>query len=172
MGPAVRPLQPYLQDAGLPIWEGYSFGLQRTACRICPGQRKIAYAAMRANFPQVWAELLELERRFGPGCWQDPAGEGKGSLLECAGRGEAAFREGNFKNSAPPDRPRFNGRAASNRSLETQGRILSLSYSLGIRSADCPPLCRKFGQGGFLFYPPPQGQLFRARKISHIGTSR
>jgi hypothetical protein len=81
----------------MPIWEGYSFGLQRTACRICPGQRKIAYAAMRANFPQTWAELLELEKRFGPGCWQDPEGNGKGALVDCADRGELAFRQGNFK---------------------------------------------------------------------------
>jgi hypothetical protein len=40
-----------IKDARMPIWEGYSYGLQRTACRICPGQKRIAYAAIRANFP-------------------------------------------------------------------------------------------------------------------------
>jgi hypothetical protein len=84
-----------VHDAGMPIWEGCSYGLQRTACRICPGQRKVAYAAMRANFPQTWAELLELETRFRPGCWQDPKGNGKGSLDNMANHGELAFKEGN-----------------------------------------------------------------------------
>ena len=81
----------------MPVWEGYSYGLQRTACRICPGQKRIAYAAMRANFPQTWAELLELERRFGPGCWQDPAGEGHGSFEDMADRGQENFEAGEYK---------------------------------------------------------------------------
>ncbi len=86
-----------IKTAGMPIWEGYSYGLQRTACRICPGQKRIAYAAMRANFSQVWAELLELERRFGPGCWQDPAGNGKGSFVDLADRGQEDFEQGSFQ---------------------------------------------------------------------------
>ena len=59
-----------LKEAGVPIWEGYSYGNQRTACRICPGQKPAGYAAIRANYPEVWQELLFLEKRFGPGAWQ------------------------------------------------------------------------------------------------------
>jgi 3'-phosphoadenosine 5'-phosphosulfate sulfotransferase (PAPS reductase)/FAD synthetase len=86
-----------IKEAGMPIWEGYSYGLQRTACRICPGQRPIAYAAMRANFPQTWAELTEFEKRFGPGCWQDKDGEGHGSLIDNANRGQENFEAGNYR---------------------------------------------------------------------------
>jgi len=57
-------------DCGAPIWDGYATGLCRTACRICPGQRPQAYAAIRRHWPAVWAELCELERRLGPGAWQ------------------------------------------------------------------------------------------------------
>ena len=53
-----------LEENHMPIWDGYSFGLKRTACRICPGQRPRAYAAIRANFPDVWDELLWLEKRL------------------------------------------------------------------------------------------------------------
>jgi len=65
-----------LEESKVPIWEGYSRGLQRTACRICPGQKPIAYTAIRENFPDVWAELLALEERLGPGCWRRQGPEG------------------------------------------------------------------------------------------------
>jgi 3'-phosphoadenosine 5'-phosphosulfate sulfotransferase (PAPS reductase)/FAD synthetase len=76
-----------LEEAGMPLWEGYARGLQRTACRICPGQRPRAYTALRAQYPDVWVELLDLERRFGPGAWQ---GRGDGpapSFAELAAKG-------------------------------------------------------------------------------------
>lgn len=84
-----------LVEAGLPIWDGYSRGLCRTACRICPGQKPRAYAAIRANFPDIWAELLDLERRFGVGCWhahndeKDTAG-----FAVLADRGQEKFGAG------------------------------------------------------------------------------
>jgi 3'-phosphoadenosine 5'-phosphosulfate sulfotransferase (PAPS reductase)/FAD synthetase len=76
-----------LEEAGMPLWEGYARGLQRTACRICPGQRPRAYTALRAQYPDVWAELLDLEQRFGPGAWQ---GRGDGpapTFAELAAKG-------------------------------------------------------------------------------------
>lgn len=59
-----------LAGCGAPIWEGYSRGLCRTACRICPGQRPRAYASLRDNYPDVWEELLWMESKLGPGAWQ------------------------------------------------------------------------------------------------------
>jgi 3'-phosphoadenosine 5'-phosphosulfate sulfotransferase (PAPS reductase)/FAD synthetase len=86
-----------LAEAGAPVWEGYGFGLQRTACRVCPGQKPSAYAAIRANFPEVWGELLSLEARFGAGCWQRREdGEGKG-FEELADLGREAFEAGEFR---------------------------------------------------------------------------
>lgn len=77
-----------VEGSGVPIWPGYSEGLKRTACRICPGQRRATYATLRAKHPDVWAELKWLEGRFGPGCWQDPEGHGHGFLDEMADRGD------------------------------------------------------------------------------------
>jgi 3'-phosphoadenosine 5'-phosphosulfate sulfotransferase (PAPS reductase)/FAD synthetase len=82
-----------LEEAGLPIWDGYSRGLCRTACRICPGQKARAYSAIRANFPDVWAELLDLERRFGAGCWTEGNDGGRGRFEELADRGQEAFEQ-------------------------------------------------------------------------------
>ena len=86
-----------LQETGVTVWEGYSTGLQRTACRICPGQKPISYAAIRANYPDVWAELMALEQRFGPGGWR-PALEtlARSSFIELADRGQQAFEEGRY----------------------------------------------------------------------------
>jgi 3'-phosphoadenosine 5'-phosphosulfate sulfotransferase (PAPS reductase)/FAD synthetase len=86
-----------LEEAGAPIWEGYSRGLQRTACRICPGQKPSGYAAIRANFPDVWEELLYLEKRFGAGCWQARTEAGSQTLNELADKGQEAFVEGQYK---------------------------------------------------------------------------
>jgi 3'-phosphoadenosine 5'-phosphosulfate sulfotransferase (PAPS reductase)/FAD synthetase len=83
-----------LSESGMPVWEGYGRGLCRTACRVCPGQRRKAYAAVRKHYPDVWDELMELERRLGPGCWQDPLGQGQGSFIELADRGDKALAKG------------------------------------------------------------------------------
>jgi len=84
-----------IDTSGLPKWEGYERGLCRTACRICPGQKPMAYAAIRANFPDVWKELGALERRLGPGCWQASPGPGlRASFSELADKGQEAFEEG------------------------------------------------------------------------------
>jgi 3'-phosphoadenosine 5'-phosphosulfate sulfotransferase (PAPS reductase)/FAD synthetase len=89
-----------LAEAGVPVWEGYSYGLRRTACRICPGQKPAGYAAIRANFPEVWDELIFLEERFGPGAWQrrDP-GMAK-PFSELADLGKEAFESGNYRRRA------------------------------------------------------------------------
>jgi len=86
-----------LIEAAAPIWEGYSYGLQRTACRICPGQRKRAYAAMRANFPEVWAELLWLESRLGTGYWQDQEDGKVSNITQMADWGQKDFEKGDYK---------------------------------------------------------------------------
>ena len=84
-----------LEEAQLPLWEGYKRGLCRTACRICPGQRPRAYAAMRREYPDVWNELLWLESRLGPGLWQKSfAGEDANPTFEeAADKGETQLEE-------------------------------------------------------------------------------
>ena len=90
-----------LKETGVPVWEGYSYGNQRTACRICPGQKPSGYAAIRANYPEVWAELIELEKRFGPGAWQRREdGLGK-SFEDLADLGQEAFEAGGFLRRSP-----------------------------------------------------------------------
>jgi len=86
-----------IEEQGLFAWDGYEYGLQRTACRICPGQRPIAYAAIRKNYPDVWKELKWFQDRFGPGCWNDPKdGLGRGELEYLADKGQADFEAGNY----------------------------------------------------------------------------
>ncbi len=87
-----------LEEAGLPAWDGYSRGLCRTACRICPGQKPQAYAAIRATFPDVWRELQELEERFGPGAWHmiNPEG-GHFGFLAAADKGQEKFEAGDYE---------------------------------------------------------------------------
>jgi hypothetical protein len=80
-----------LKDAGMKIWPGYERGLHRTACRICPGQKRYVYSAIRANYPDVWLELLDLQRRFGPGCWGDPEGKMSASFEHMADIGQEKF---------------------------------------------------------------------------------
>lgn len=87
-----------LNASGVPMWDGYSYGLQRTACRICPGQNQIGYAAIRANYPDVWDELLEFERRLGPGAWSDPENNScSGSFADLADRGQKRFEKGGYQ---------------------------------------------------------------------------
>ena len=86
-----------VRESGAPIWAGYERGLLRTACRICPGQRMPAYAAIRREMPDVWGELIEMERRLGPGCWSDPVGNvGRGALAELADRADSRSDRGDF----------------------------------------------------------------------------
>ena len=66
-----------LENADLPIWEGYATGLQRTACRICPGQTPATYCTLRNKYPHVWQELMDLENILGPGAWQGAHIKGK-----------------------------------------------------------------------------------------------
>jgi len=77
-----------LQEVGAPVWPGYGAGLCRTACRICPGQRQQTYAIIREKFPDVWAELMMLERRLGFGAWQKPDNKTPTSFSELADRYE------------------------------------------------------------------------------------
>ncbi|MBI4800670.1 MAG: ParB N-terminal domain-containing protein [Desulfarculus sp.] len=83
-----------LRANGVPIWAGYARGLQRIACRICPGQKPKAYAAMRQNFPEVFEELLWLEAKLGTGYWQDKTTDKSASIEHMADRGQKAFEEG------------------------------------------------------------------------------
>jgi 3'-phosphoadenosine 5'-phosphosulfate sulfotransferase (PAPS reductase)/FAD synthetase len=83
-----------LQANDVPIWSGYARGLQRTACRICPGQKPRAFAAMRQNFPEVFEELLWLESKLGTGYWQDKTPDKSASIEHMADRGQKAFEEG------------------------------------------------------------------------------
>jgi 3'-phosphoadenosine 5'-phosphosulfate sulfotransferase (PAPS reductase)/FAD synthetase len=85
-----------LKETGVPVWEGYSFGLQRTACRICPGQKPKGYAAIRAQYPDVWAEILFLEERFGPGSWQRREDGFARPVSEMADLGQADFEAGGY----------------------------------------------------------------------------
>ncbi|MCF8026141.1 MAG: ParB N-terminal domain-containing protein [Desulfobacteraceae bacterium] len=86
-----------IEAQGLPLWPGYSYGLQRTCCRICPGQRPVTYASIRRNFPDVWQELMWLQDRFGPGCWNDPVNnQGQGELVYLADKGESELAAGDY----------------------------------------------------------------------------
>ena len=72
-----------LATAGVPLWEGYSRGLNRTCCWMCPGQRMAGYAILRRDYPCLYRAFLELEQRIGPmRSW----GGGR-SLAEAADRG-------------------------------------------------------------------------------------
>jgi len=84
--------QSIIDAAELPIWQGYQYGLQRTACRICPGQRQQAYAAIKVNYPEVWEELMWLQDKFGPGCWQ-----GQSRFEDLAQKGMKKFTEGGYR---------------------------------------------------------------------------
>ena len=80
-----------LKENNVPIWPGYDSGLLRTACRICPGQSQPTYACIKDKHPGVWAELLWMENKLGPGCWQDPNGKGRGSFEELANKGHETY---------------------------------------------------------------------------------
>jgi 3'-phosphoadenosine 5'-phosphosulfate sulfotransferase (PAPS reductase)/FAD synthetase len=87
-----------LTASGLPIWDGYGHGLQRTACRVCPGQRMQAYSAIRVQYPDVWQELIYLEQRLGAGCWSDPLTNcGQGSFVDLADRGHQRYLDGHYR---------------------------------------------------------------------------
>jgi len=100
-----KTAQEILTENNIPVWPGYSYGLKRTACRICPGQRTEAFAAIRCNYPDVWEELLWLEQKLGPGCWHNAVtkivkGKRKqirrSTFAEAADKGQAKFEAGNY----------------------------------------------------------------------------
>jgi len=103
-----QPLYFALKDAAdkilaanqTPIWDGYTRGLQRTACRVCPGQKPRAYAALRQNFPEVFSELRWLEARLGTGYWQDKTPDKSASVEHMADRGQKAFEENQAQEAA------------------------------------------------------------------------
>lgn len=82
-----------LAEVKAPIWQGYGRGLCRTACRVCPGQRPRAYAAIRQEFPDVWMELLALEEKLGPGCWQGRMKDKVPTFTEQADKGEQQLQK-------------------------------------------------------------------------------
>lgn len=79
-----------IEETGAPVWEGYARGMKRTACRICPGQRPSAYAAMRREYPDIWDELLWLEQRLGVGYWGAQCDDS--SLIELADRADRQIK--------------------------------------------------------------------------------
>lgn len=86
-----------LNEANVPTWEGYTYGLQRTACRICPGQKPQAYAALRINYPDVWEELIYIEKKLGPFAWERYTKGRHWSFTEMADNGEDKFYKDVYK---------------------------------------------------------------------------
>lgn len=94
-----------LEEVGAPTWDGYGRGLCRTACRICPGQKPRAYAAMRREFPDVWAELLKMQAILGPGAWQNRRGDEIPTFDELADHGEKQLADVAKKSAARKKNP-------------------------------------------------------------------
>jgi 3'-phosphoadenosine 5'-phosphosulfate sulfotransferase (PAPS reductase)/FAD synthetase len=76
-----------LTDAGVPLWDGYSRGLNRTACWLCPGQRPSAYAALRREYPCLFRAVQSLEERVGAVRFWEVKLAG-GTVAEAADRGD------------------------------------------------------------------------------------
>jgi len=76
-----------LVSADMPMWEGYTNGLQRTACRFCPGQKPRAYAVIREKYPDVWKEIMFLDSRLKYGAWTQAPDGSPGDFNELADRG-------------------------------------------------------------------------------------
>ena len=85
---AKNTVEDVLATNAAPLWKGYGRGLCRTACRCCPGQRPRAYAAIRREYPEVWAELPSLESSLGSGCWSGITKGTHQTFDELATRGE------------------------------------------------------------------------------------
>lgn len=77
-----------VEKSGQPLWVGYETGLQRTACRICPGQSTLTYSTIRSKYPDVWNELLWFEQLYGSGVWQSQ----NATFDEMADRGDARLQ--------------------------------------------------------------------------------
>jgi len=78
-----------LTQNNIPVWYGYTVGLNRTCCRCCPGQKPATYAIIKKEFPYIWEELKYLELKLGPGCWQDRLNNsGAGKLDDMVAQGE------------------------------------------------------------------------------------
>jgi len=52
-----------LDEMGIPLWSGYSFGFPRTCCWMCPGGKPQHYAALRRTFPGLFGELCVWQQR-------------------------------------------------------------------------------------------------------------
>lgn len=76
-----------VESAGVPIWDGYALGMQRTACWCCPGQRPIAYAALRREYPCLFRAYEMLEKFLGTGGFWTPSLQGF-SIAQAADRGD------------------------------------------------------------------------------------
>ena len=54
-----------LEKSGMPIWEGYSRGFQRTACWMCPGQNGDQALALYENYPGLVEDIKRWEQKIG-----------------------------------------------------------------------------------------------------------
>ena len=54
-----------LVKSGMPIWEGYSRGFQRTACWMCPGQNSDQALALSENYPGLVEDIRRWEKKLG-----------------------------------------------------------------------------------------------------------
>ena len=54
-----------LVKSGMPIWEGYSRGFQRTACWMCPGQNGDQALALSENYPGLVEDIRRWEKKLG-----------------------------------------------------------------------------------------------------------
>ncbi len=58
---AAETQQEILDKSGVPVWEGYAQGFARTACWCCPGQSGQQAAALKRNYPGLFAYVQKLE---------------------------------------------------------------------------------------------------------------
>lgn len=62
---AAETQQAILEKSGVPLWEGYEAGFVRTACWCCPGQSGLQAAALKRNYPGLFAYVQKLEQLSG-----------------------------------------------------------------------------------------------------------
>lgn len=54
-----------VEESGIPIWEGYSKGFQRSACWCCPGMNGKQAYALSVNYPGLTNAIRDMEKRLG-----------------------------------------------------------------------------------------------------------
>ena len=54
-----------LIKSGIPIWDGYDMGFQRTACWMCPGQNGDQALALSENYPGLVDVIRRWEKKIG-----------------------------------------------------------------------------------------------------------